>query len=73
MDLISLYQNNIENVVATLGTALTIEQARLIRKFAKNVIISYDLDQAGQNATLRAIDILLQADIKVKILNLLKE
>jgi len=70
MDLISLYQNNIENVVATLGTALTIEQARLIRKFAKNVIISYDSDQAGQNATLRAIDILLQADIKVKILNL---
>lgn len=70
MDLISLYQNNIENIVATLGTALTIEQARLIRKFAKNVIISYDSDQAGQNATLRAIDILLQADIKVKILNL---
>ena len=70
MDLISLYQNNIENVVATLGTALTIEQARLIRKFAKNVIISYDSDQAGQNATLIAIDILLQADIKVKILNL---
>lgn len=70
MDLISLYQNNIENVVATLGTALTIEQARLIRKFAKNVIISYDSDQAGQNATLRAIDILIQADIKVKILNL---
>ena len=70
MDLISLYQNNIENVVATLGTALTIEQARLIRKFAKNVIISYDSNQAGQNATLRAIDILLQADIKVKILNL---
>ena len=70
MDLISLYQNNIENVVATLGTALKIEQARLIRKFAKNVIIYYDSDQAGQNATLRAIDILLQADIKVKILNL---
>ena len=70
MDLISLYQNNIENVVATLGTALTIEQAILIRRFAKNVIISYDSDQAGQNATLRAIDILLKADIKVKILNL---
>ena len=69
MDLISLYQNNIENVVATLGTALTIEQAKLIRRFAKNVIISYDSDQAGQNATLRAIDILLKADIKVKILN----
>ena len=66
MDLISLYQNNIENVVATLGTALTIEQAKLIRRFAKNVIISYDSDQAGQNATLRAIDILLKADIKVK-------
>ena len=70
MDLISLYQNNIENVVATLGTALTIEQAKLIRRFAKNVIISYDSDQAGKNATLRAIDILLKADIKVKILNL---
>lgn len=70
MDLISLYQNNIENVVATLGTALTEQQAKLIRKFAKNVIISYDSDQAGQKATLRAIDILLKADIKVKILNL---
>ena len=70
MDLISLYQNNIENVVATLGTALTIEQAKLIRRFAKNVIISYDSDQAGQNANLRSIDILLKADIKVKILNL---
>lgn len=70
MDLISLYQNNIENVVATLGTALTLQQAKLIKKFANNVIISYDSDEAGKNATLRAIDILLQADIKVKILNL---
>ena len=66
MDLISLYQNNIENVVATLGTALTIEQARLIRKFAKNVIISYDSDQAGQNATLRAIDIFATSRYKSK-------
>lgn len=70
MDLISLYQNGVQNVVATLGTALTEQQAKLIRRFAKNVIISYDSDQAGQNATLRAINILLKANIKVKILNL---
>lgn len=70
MDLISLYEYGIENVVATLGTALTNEQSKLIKRYASTVIISYDSDDAGVKATLRAIDILRGQDINVKILNL---
>lgn len=71
MDLISVYQSGIKNVVATLGTSLTNEQAVLIKRFANNVIISYDSDEAGTKATLRAIDILKKQDINIKILELL--
>lgn len=70
MDLISLYQFGIRNVVATLGTSLTKEQAILIKRYADEVIISYDSDDAGVVATLRAIDILEIENIKVKVLNL---
>lgn len=70
MDLISLYQYGVKNVVATLGTALTKEQGMLIKRYAKNVIISYDSDEAGIKATLRAIDILTNLQINVKVLNL---
>lgn len=70
MDLISLYQYGIKNVVATLGTALTESQANLIKKFADNVVLSYDSDQAGVNASLRAIGILEKSGLKPKILNL---
>ena len=70
MDLISLYQYGIKNVVATLGTALTKEQGMLIKRYADNVIISYDSDEAGIKATLRAIEILSDIDINVKVLNL---
>ncbi|MPM63719.1 DNA primase [bioreactor metagenome] len=70
MDLISLYEYGIENVVATLGTALTNEQGKLIKRYASTAIISYDSDDAGVKATLRAIEILRGQNINVKILNL---
>ena len=54
-----------------MGTSLTNEQAVLIKRFANNVIISYDSDEAGTKATLRAIDILKKQDINIKILELL--
>ena len=70
MDLISLYQYGIKNVVATLGTALTDQQGMLIKRYADTAIISYDSDDAGIKATLRAIEILTKLDINVKVLNL---
>ena len=70
MDLISLYGHGIENVVATLGTALTNEQGKLIKRYASTAIISYDSDDAGVKATLRAIEILRGQNINVKVLNL---
>ncbi|AUN13991.1 DNA primase [Paraclostridium sordellii] len=70
MDLISLYQYGIRNVCATLGTALTLEQGKLLKRYVDNVVISYDSDDAGVKATLRAIDILTSANINVKVLNL---
>ncbi|MBQ6631284.1 MAG: DNA primase [Romboutsia sp.] len=70
MDLISLHQYGIKNVVATLGTALTDGQGSLIKRYADTAIISYDSDEAGIKATLRAIEILNKLDINVKVLNL---
>ncbi|MGL5348408.1 MAG: DNA primase [Peptostreptococcaceae bacterium] len=70
MDLISLYQYDIKNVVATLGTALTEQQGNLIKRYADTAIISYDSDEAGIKATLRAIEILMKIGISAKILNL---
>ncbi|WP_270939901.1 DNA primase [Romboutsia lituseburensis] len=70
MDLISIYQYGIKNVVATLGTALTEQQGMLIKRYADTAIISYDSDEAGIKATLRAIEILSKLGISVKILNL---
>lgn len=70
MDLISLHEHGIENVVATLGTALTSEQGKLIKRYASTAIISYDSDDAGVKATLRAIEILRGQNINVKVLNL---
>lgn len=70
MDVISINQAGFENVVATLGTALTSEQAILISHYAKEVIIAYDSDVAGQNATHKAINLLSNVGITTKILNL---
>lgn len=70
MDLISLYQFGIKNTVATLGTALTDEQAGLIKRYADTLVLSYDSDQAGINASMRAIEILEKHGISVRILDL---
>lgn len=66
-DVISLHQAGIENVVASSGTSLTQEQARLIRRFSKNVTVLYDGDAAGIKASLRGIDILLEHDLNVRV------
>ena len=67
MDAIALHQRDIRNVVASMGTALTEKQARLILRYTKNVKIAYDSDAAGEEATIRGLDILnkLGADVRV--------
>jgi len=70
MDLISLYQNGVKNVVASSGTALTEEQVQLLSRFTKNIIILFDADAAGQSAALRSIEGLLKHDFEVKVLSL---
>ncbi len=70
MDVIALHSAGVENAVATLGTALTEEQARMLTKYTKKVILLYDSDEAGQKATDRAIQILNKVDLEVRILKL---
>ena len=67
MDTISLYQAGFRNVVATMGTSLTKEQARLAKRYTDNVLISYDGDFAGQNADLRGLEILKDAGLNVRV------
>ena len=68
MDTVSLRKAGVDGVVATLGTALTPEQARLIKRYAPEVIVSYDGDSAGQKAILRALDILDEEEMKANVL-----
>lgn len=68
MDCISLQQHGINNVVASLGTALTPYMAKLLKKYADRVIMSYDADNAGINATIRGLDILRNEGLDVRIL-----
>lgn len=68
MDAISLYQNGICNVVASLGTALTENQCHLITRYTKNVVLSYDSDSAGIKAALRGIDVMRSSHANVRIL-----
>ncbi|MCR3758185.1 DNA primase [Clostridium felsineum] len=70
MDCISLHQYGINNAVASLGTALTKDQAKLLRRYASKVVISYDADTAGQAATLRGFDILKEAGFDIKIIKI---
>ena len=67
MDAISLYQAGFKNVVASMGTSLTKEQARLCKRYTDNVLISYDGDFAGQKANARGLDILKQEGLKVRV------
>jgi DNA primase len=72
MDLISLYQSGIKNVVAVSGTALTAEQVQLLSRYTKNVVLLFDADVAGIKASMRSIEILLKHDMEVKIVSLPK-
>ncbi len=67
-DVISMHQAGIENVVASSGTSLTVEQIRLIKRFTPNVTVLYDGDSAGIKASLRGIDMLLEEGMNVKAL-----
>lgn len=67
-DVISMHQSGIENVVASSGTALTVEQVRLIKRFTKNITVLYDGDEAGIKASLRGIDLILEEGMNVKVL-----
>lgn len=67
MDTISLYQAGFKNVVASMGTSLTKEQARLVKRYSENVLISYDGDFAGQKADLRGLEILSDEHLNVRV------
>lgn len=67
MDMISLYQAGFHNVVAALGTAFNQEHARTLKKFAEDIILLYDSDEAGTNATLRAIPVLTSNGFRVRV------
>ena len=68
MDVIAMHAAGFENAVATLGTAITSDQARLMSRYTKKVIISYDADEAGQKAAMRAIKMLSEVGLDVTIL-----
>lgn len=68
MDVMMLHKAGFDTAVASMGTSLTFQQAKLIRNYSPNVYISYDGDSAGQEATLRGLDILAQAGLNVKVI-----
>jgi len=70
MDFLSVYQAGIENVLASQGTALTIEQVRLLKRYTHNVVIIFDADSAGQTAALRSLDIFIEEDMQVSAVDL---
>ncbi len=72
LDFLALYQSDIKNVVASLGTALTIEHVRLLKRYSKNIAMVFDADQAGERATLRGLDIALTEGLSVKVVSLPK-
>ncbi len=68
MDVIGLYKTGVTNAVASLGTALTQQQARLLKRYVSTVYIAYDGDAAGQNATVRGLDILSAEGLEVRVI-----
>ena len=70
MDVISVYQAGIPNVVATLGTALTENQAKLLMKYCDEILICYDSDEAGQTATRRAIDVINSVGGRARVISM---
>jgi DNA primase len=70
LDVIQAHQGGFDNTVASLGTALTKVQAKMIKRYATEVILAYDADAAGQHATVRGMEILKEAGLMVKVLSL---
>lgn len=70
MDVISVYQAGIKNIVATLGTAITENQAKLMMRYANEILICYDSDEAGTKAALRAIDIINDSGGRARVIRL---
>ncbi|MBQ2719258.1 MAG: DNA primase, partial [Clostridia bacterium] len=70
MDVIAMHAAGVTNAVATLGTAITPEQARLVSHYTKSVVLSYDSDEAGQKATSRALSLLEQVGLSVHVLHI---
>lgn len=70
MDVVGLYQHGYAPSLASLGTAFTPEQARLIKRYASEVILAYDADQAGRKATLRGLDVLAEEGLSVRVARL---
>lgn len=70
LDLITPYEAGFKNIVASLGTSLTIEQVKLIKRYTKNVVMVYDPDSAGEAATLRGLDLFIEEEMMVKVITL---
>lgn len=69
MDVVGLYQSGVKNVAASLGTALTEQQARLLSRYTRRVLLCYDADNAGIQAALRGVDVLRAAGLEVRVLH----
>ncbi len=67
LDLISVYQAGVKNVIASSGTALASDQIQLVRRYTKNITIVYDADSAGSKAAMRGVDLVLEQDMDVKV------
>ena len=70
IDVITLHQAGFDNVVATMGTALTVDHARIMARYTKELVLCYDNDEAGKKATDRALELLKDVDLKVRVLQL---
>lgn len=70
MDFVQPFQSGVNNIVASLGTALTVEQIRLIRRYTKNIVMLFDMDAAGEAAILRSLDTLVEESMNVKVAKL---
>ena len=70
MDTISLYQAGFKNVVASMGTSLTLDQAKLLKRYTDVVLVSYDGDSAGEGATIRSLEIFANEGFEVKVVKL---
>ena len=73
MDMIMPYIHGVENIAASLGTALTIDQIRLIRRYTPNVVMLFDTDAAGQSAIVRSLDLLIDEGMNVRVATLAQD